>query len=80
MSEPRYHINLFWSDKDTCWIGNVPDLHPCSAHGDTPGEALTNVRDAMVGWLETAIEIGKPVPEPLYRAEPMPVPLPNLPN
>ena len=22
----RYHINLFWSDDDACWIADVPDL------------------------------------------------------
>ena len=40
MNEPRYHINLFWSDEDACWIADVPDLKPCSAHGDTPAEAI----------------------------------------
>jgi predicted RNase H-like HicB family nuclease len=36
---PRYHINVFWSDEDSCWIADVPDLRYCSAHGDTPEEA-----------------------------------------
>lgn len=22
----RYHINLFWSDEDECWVADVPDL------------------------------------------------------
>ena len=35
MNEPHYHINLFWSAEDECWIADVPDLKPCSAHGDT---------------------------------------------
>ncbi len=80
MSEPRYHINLFWSDEDKCWIGDVPDLHPCSAHGDTPDEALANVGQAMEGWLETAIKTGRPVPEPIYRPEPGAVRLSNMPE
>lgn len=67
MTPPRYHINLFWSAEDACWIADVPDLRYCSSHGDTPDEALANVRDAMDGWLETARESGLPIPEPHYR-------------
>jgi len=67
MSEPRYHINVFWSADDSCWIADVPDLRPCSAHGDTPAEAVANVRDAIQGWLEVARDRGFPIPEPRYR-------------
>jgi predicted RNase H-like HicB family nuclease len=63
----RYHINLFWSDDDGCWIGDVPDLKYCSAHGDTPDQAIASVQDAIEGWLETASEKGMPIPEPRYR-------------
>lgn len=67
----HYHINLFWSDEDQCWIAAVPDLWPCSAHGDTPARALAEVEDAIAGWLETMREMGKPIPEARYRP-PMP--------
>ena len=66
----RYHINLFWSDDDRCWVADVPDLQYCSAFGTTPEEALAEVQVAMAGWLETARELGKPIPEPRYRPEP----------
>jgi predicted RNase H-like HicB family nuclease len=67
MTEPHYHINLLWSEADDCWIADVPDLRYCTTHGDTPTEALTNVREAIQGWLETAREAGIPIPEPRYR-------------
>ena len=67
MTQPHYHINLFWSAEDDCWVADVPDLRPCSAHGDTPGDAVANVRDAIEGWLETAVSQGFAIPEPLYR-------------
>lgn len=67
MSEPHYHINLFWSAEDECWIADVPDLRPCSAHGDTRSEAIANVNDAIAGWLEVAAERGFAVPQPRYR-------------
>lgn len=67
MNEPHYHINLFWSAEDDCWIADVPDLRPCSAHGNTRAEAVANVNDAIAGWLEVARERGFAVPEPRYR-------------
>ena len=67
MSDPHYHINLFWSDEDACWIADVPDLRYCTTHGDTPAEAVENVREAIEGWLEVAREKGMPIPEPVYR-------------
>ncbi len=63
----RYHINLFWSQRDECWVADVPDLKPCSAFGDTPEEALAESRDAIDGWIETAIANNMLVPEPRYR-------------
>lgn len=62
----RYHINLFWSQRDECWVADVPDLKPCSAFGDSPEEALAEVRDAIDGWIETAIANNMVVPEPRY--------------
>jgi predicted RNase H-like HicB family nuclease len=67
MSEPRYHINIFWSNEDACWIADVPDLKPCSAHGHTPEEALKNAGDAIQGWIEVARDRGYPIPKPRYR-------------
>jgi len=67
MTEPRYHINVFWSAEDDAWIADVPDLRPCSAHGDTPVEAVGHIEDAIAGWLESARDGGLPVPEARYR-------------
>jgi predicted RNase H-like HicB family nuclease len=63
----RYHINVFWYQDDGCWIADVPDLKPCSAHGDTPAEALAEAEIAIELWIETATERGLPIPEPRYR-------------
>ncbi len=67
MDTPRYHINLFWSQDDDCWIADVPDLHYCATHGANPDEALANVQDAIAGWLDAATASGKDIPEPRYR-------------
>ena len=62
-----YHINVFWSDEDGCYVADIPDLAFCSAFGDTPEEALRQVRQAKAAWLESASERGNPIPEPRYR-------------
>lgn len=63
----RYHINLFRSEPDACWIADVPDLKSCAAHGETPAEALGEVQTAMRAWLDLARERGLQVPEARYR-------------
>ena len=69
---PHYHINLFWSDEDACWIANVPDLRYCSAHGETPAQAAAEIEIAMGAFLESIVEHGDPVPEALYRSSDAP--------
>ncbi|HEX9670676.1 MAG TPA: type II toxin-antitoxin system HicB family antitoxin [Thermoanaerobaculia bacterium] len=63
-----YHVNLFWSDDDDCYVADIPDLFACSAFGDTAEEALHEVQIAKHNWLEAARESGIPIPEPRYRA------------
>ncbi len=63
----HYHINLFWSASDDCWIADVPDLKSCSAMGATPEEALAEVQEAMAAWLEAAAAENLSIPEPRYR-------------
>jgi predicted RNase H-like HicB family nuclease len=67
MMNHRYHINLFWSQPDNCWIADVPDLPGCSAHGDTVEAAAAEAQIAIDLWLESAREHGDPIPGPKYR-------------
>ncbi len=62
-----HHINIFYSDEDQGYIADIPDLDSCSAFGDTPEEALSEVKLAKAAWLEAAAENGKPIPAPRYR-------------
>lgn len=59
-----YHINVFWSEEDECYVADIPDLKYCSAFGSSPEEAVREVVAAKQAWLETARTTGKPVPEP----------------
>jgi predicted RNase H-like HicB family nuclease len=63
----KYEIILYWSNEDEAFIAEVPELAGCSADGVTRQEALANVEVVIAEWLETARELGRPVPEPKGR-------------
>ena len=65
---PKYHINLFCSEANGAWVADVPDLRSCSAFGDSPAEALAEVKKAMEAWLAVAREQELAIPEPRYNA------------
>lgn len=46
------------------WVAEVEELPGCMSQGETPGEAVENVRLAMADWITVALEDGRPVPEP----------------
>ena len=62
-----YHINIFYSEEDDCYVADIPDLKYCSAFGDTPQQALRQVQRAKEAWLAAAKELRKPIPKPSFR-------------
>jgi predicted RNase H-like HicB family nuclease len=67
MKLSQYHINIFYSEEDSGYIADVPDLDSCSAFGQTPEQALSEVECAKTAWLEAAEREWKPIPPPRYR-------------
>jgi predicted RNase H-like HicB family nuclease len=63
----KYEIILYWSDGDESFIAEAPDLPGCVADGPTRQEAIANAQVVISEWLETARELGRPVPEPKGR-------------
>ncbi len=63
-NDDRYPIVVFWSDADQAWLADVPDLTYCTAHGDTPEEALREAVVARRLWLRVAREAGRVLPAP----------------
>jgi predicted RNase H-like HicB family nuclease len=62
-----YLIYVFYSDKDACYVADIPDLKYCSAFGATPVEAVREVTRAKKAWLATAEKEGKRIPKPRRR-------------
>lgn len=63
----RYEVIIYWSDEDEAFIAEVPELPGCMADGATHQEALSNVEVTIKEWIETARELGRPIPEPKGR-------------
>ncbi len=60
----KYEITIYWDRGDQVYIAEVPELPVCIAHGNTYDEALSNAKQAIQLWINTAKEFGDPVPEP----------------
>ncbi|MDI6767814.1 MAG: type II toxin-antitoxin system HicB family antitoxin [Bacteroidota bacterium] len=63
----RYGMFIYWSNEDKAFIAEVPELPGCAADGKTYQEALSNVEVVILEWIETAIELCRPIPEPKGR-------------
>ncbi len=67
-AEPlKYEVVIYWSRDDEAFLAEVPELPGCAADGATPQEALANVQVVAQEWIETARELGRPIPEPKGR-------------
>ena len=63
----KYEIILYWSQDDQAFIAEVPELPGCAADGATYHEAVVNVEVVIREWIETARELGRPIPTPRGR-------------
>lgn len=65
--EYRYEVIIYWSEEDSAFIAEVPELPGCAADGATYAEAIANVQMIIGEWIEVAQELGRPIPEPRGR-------------
>jgi predicted RNase H-like HicB family nuclease len=63
----KYEVIIYWSDEDEAFIAEVPELPGCAADGPTRQAALKNADQVIKEWLETAQELGRPIPQPKGR-------------
>ena len=60
----KYEIIIYWSEEDNAFIAEVPELPGCMADGDSYEKALDNAEVIIQEWIETARDLGRPIPEP----------------
>jgi predicted RNase H-like HicB family nuclease len=64
----KYEIIVYWSEDDEAFIAEVPELPGCAADGATYQEAIRNNAEIIIAeWIETAKELGRPIPQPRGR-------------
>ncbi len=63
----KYEVIIYWSVDDQAFLAEPPELPGCMADCRAHGEALRNLETIMAEWIETARDLGRPVPEPLSR-------------
>ncbi len=67
----EYYLNLPWSyriewnDIDNCFLGSIEELEENMTCGETPEEALTNLKDALKSYILTSFKTGLEIPEPV---------------
>jgi len=63
----KYELIIYWSDEDGSFVVEVPELPGCMADGETYEQTVANAQQVIEEWIETAEELGRPIPEPRGR-------------
>jgi predicted RNase H-like HicB family nuclease len=59
----KYEVIIYWSEEDSSFLAEVPELPGCMADGKTHQEALSNAEIIINEWIETAKELGREIPQ-----------------
>ena len=59
---------IIYSGEDGFWVAECPSLPGCISQGETRETAITNIREAIEGYILTLKEDGLPVPEEHFDA------------
>lgn len=61
----RYRIVLE-QDEDGIYVAECPSLPGCVSQGNTREEAVTNIKDAMAGYLASLKAHNEPIPPSIW--------------
>ncbi len=59
----KYEIIIYWSNADSAYIAEVPELPGCMADGISYQDTLSNAQTVIGQWLESATSLGRVIPE-----------------
>ncbi len=59
---------IMYKDEDGYWVVECPSLKGCVSQGKTKEEALSNIKEAIVGYIAALEEDGLPVPKDNFEA------------
>ncbi|MBI4581496.1 MAG: type II toxin-antitoxin system HicB family antitoxin [Planctomycetes bacterium] len=61
----RYRV-LIEQDDDGVFVAECPSMPGCISQGATREEALSNIQDAMAGYLESLRKHNEPIPPAIW--------------
>jgi predicted RNase H-like HicB family nuclease len=59
---------IMYRDEDGYWVVECPSLKGCLSQGKTKEEALSNIKEAINGYIAALEEDGLPVPTDNFEA------------
>lgn len=65
---PAYTYRIFQDEASKEYVAECQEIPGLSGIGETAPEALSELREAIAGWLEVLEEQGKPFPPPEPRS------------
>lgn len=60
----KYEVIIYWSEEDSAFLAEVPELPGCMADGQSYEEALRNAQTVIAEWVESAKSLKRPIPKP----------------
>lgn len=64
MIEHPFTVRRLSFQEGSGYLAEAIYLKGCMADGETIDEAIHNLEDAIVSWIKTAQELGRPIPSP----------------
>ncbi len=59
---------LIYPGEDGYWVAECPSLPGCVSQGSSREEAITNIKEAIQGYIEVLEQDGLPVPAERFEA------------
>lgn len=59
----KYQVTMYWNESDNTFVGELPELPGCMADSPTNADALRADEHVAQEWIETAKDLGWPVPK-----------------
>ena len=59
---------LLYPGEDGYWVAECPSLAGCVSQGESREQAISNIKEAIEGYIEVLVEDGLPVPEERFEA------------
>ncbi|MBM4275293.1 MAG: type II toxin-antitoxin system HicB family antitoxin [Deltaproteobacteria bacterium] len=59
---------IIYPGEDGYWVAECPSLPGCISQGITKEEAITNIKEAIQGYVNALLKDGLPIPEEHFEA------------